>query len=326
LHSADGKRSGDRYRCDICVEFGDNPASSTFSRGQLTKHAKTKKHLSSLERYRHKLDEEQAAKCDSQLAHTTRFSSPGLGPLSVQHPPDLFHGLRRLNNTWLDEAGNELTLPKTITQDETWRSQRAQEFWHDLDDAMSGEDFVDPESLFACTDMSDDEPEALMPGGYSASEAMEYSPYPSKTVRQKHLCTNASFILSDTYLQMFVLDLLDNKPRLQLSDEHMKSILWALTELGVTDVPSLKRFRGMQKTLAEQINVAPHHHVSAMGNHFYQNSPGTLLAFVSKTLRSIFWLISRSPRIGPIHLSVIRSGYTLRSLRRSRSFGRQASG
>ncbi|KAF9789419.1 hypothetical protein BJ322DRAFT_1000950 [Thelephora terrestris] len=78
---------------------------------------------------------------------------------------------------------------------------------------------------------------------------------------------------------MFVLDLLDNKPRLQLSDKHMKSILWALTELGVTDIPSLKRFQGMQKTLAEQINVAPHHHVSAMGNHFYQNSPGTLLAF-----------------------------------------------
>ena len=124
----------------------------------------------------------------------------------------------------------------------------------------------------------------------------------------------------------FSLDVLDNKPRFQLSGEHMKSVLWVLKELGVADVPSLKRFRSMQKTLAERINLAPHHHVSATGNHFYQNPPGTLLAFVSTSLLSNFQFTSPSHRIGPFHLSVMRSGYTLRSLQMLPSFGRQGSG
>ena len=83
---------------------------------------------------------------------------------------------------------------------------------------------------------------------------------------------------------MFILDLLDNKPRLRLSDEHMRSVLWTMKELGVSNVPSLKQFRGMQQALSEKIDIVPRHHVSAMGNHFYQNSPSTLLALVSDGL------------------------------------------
>lgn len=149
----------------------------------MTKHPQTKKHLIALERYQRKLDEEKAAKGDPQLTYTTHFSSPGLDPSPAQHLPNLFHGLRRLDNTWIGDAGNELTLPKTITQDETWKSQRAQDFWHDLEDSRASEHFADPESLFEDTDMHGGEPKAPMPGDSSASEAMEYSPYPSKTVR-----------------------------------------------------------------------------------------------------------------------------------------------
>jgi hypothetical protein len=297
----------------------------------VTKHLQTRKHQYALEQYQRKQDEEQAAKSDPQPVFATHFSSPNLDPSPVPHPPNPFHGLRRLDDMWIDDAGNELTFPHTLTQDETWTSQRAQDFWREVEDAMAGECSVDPEiaTMFDGTDIHDHEPE--IPSSFSASEAREYSPYPSKTVSRKcRTFPRSCYAIgepSNTYIQMFILDLLDNKPRLQLSDEHMRSILWALKELGVANVPSLKKFRGMQKVLAEKINVVPHHHVSAMGNHFYQNSPGTLLALVSYRLHCpSIQLISPSHRIGPIHLSVTRSSCTLRSPQKLQSFGRQESG
>jgi len=148
----------------------------------VTKHPQTKKHQYALGRYQRKLDEEQAAKKDSQPAHTMHFFSPNLNPPLVKHPHNLFHGLRRLGDVWIDDAGNELALPKTVTQDETWTSQRAQDFWHEVEDARTGEHFVNPDivTLFGDTDIHAHEPE--MPGIFSVSEAREYSPYPSKTV------------------------------------------------------------------------------------------------------------------------------------------------
>lgn len=83
----------------------------------------TKKYLIALERYQRRLGKDQAAKYDPQLAHTSHFLSPGLDPPLVHRPSNLFHGLWRLDDMWINDAGNELTLPKTITQDETRGSQ-----------------------------------------------------------------------------------------------------------------------------------------------------------------------------------------------------------
>jgi len=81
--------------------------------------------------------------------------------------------------------------------------------------------------------------------------------------------------------QMYVLDLLDSMPRLRLSGAVMKSILWALRELDVPDVPSFKKLRQTQKALAQKIRISPTRHESSMGNIFYQNSLEALLALVS---------------------------------------------
>ena len=83
---------------------------------------------------------------------------------------------------------------------------------------------------------------------------------------------------------MYILDLLDSMPRLRLSGALMKSILWALKELDVPNVPSFKQLRKTQKSLAEKICISPTRHESAMGNIFYQNSLEALLALVSKAL------------------------------------------
>jgi hypothetical protein len=81
---------------------------------------------------------------------------------------------------------------------------------------------------------------------------------------------------------MFFLDLLDNMPRLRLSDDHMKAIIWVMRECGAQDVPSFYALRKKQASLTSQMpNLRPHHHTSALGNHFYMNHPVDLLALVS---------------------------------------------
>lgn len=83
-------------------------------------------------------------------------------------------------------------------------------------------------------------------------------------------------------VQMYILDLLDSMPQLRLSGAIMKSILWALKELDVPNVPSFRQLRSTQKALAQKICVTPGRHESVMGNIFYQNSVEALLALVSQ--------------------------------------------
>ena len=61
-----------------------------------------------------------------------------------------------------------------------------------------------------------------------------------------------------TYVQLFFLDLLDNMPRLRLSDDHMKAIIWVMRECGTPDVPSFYALRKKQVSLISQVpNLRP---------------------------------------------------------------------
>jgi hypothetical protein len=79
---------------------------------------------------------------------------------------------------------------------------------------------------------------------------------------------------------MLVLDILDNMPHLRLSDDHMRSVLWMLRELDVLDTPSFYALREAQKKLAEEMDIQPHEHISALGKKFHAVSPDDLLALV----------------------------------------------
>lgn len=84
---------------------------------------------------------------------------------------------------------------------------------------------------------------------------------------------------------MFFLDLLDNLPRLRLSDDHLQAIIWVMKECGTPDVPSFYALRKRQKLLTQKIeNLKTRQHTSALGNHFYMNHPVDLLALVSTLL------------------------------------------
>ncbi|THU95803.1 hypothetical protein K435DRAFT_819604 [Dendrothele bispora CBS 962.96] len=75
-----------------------------------------------------------------------------------------------------------------------------------------------------------------------------------------------------------MLDLLDNLPRLRLSDDHLKAIIWAMQECGTPNVPTFSELRKVQSSLTREFELTSRHHQSAMENHFYMNHPASLLA------------------------------------------------
>ncbi|KAJ3965958.1 hypothetical protein EV361DRAFT_966529 [Lentinula raphanica] len=80
-----------------------------------------------------------------------------------------------------------------------------------------------------------------------------YAPYPNKL--------------------MMLLDLMDNLPRLRMSNAHFKLILWIMSECGITNVPTYYAFRKMQGALQTALGDQPKPFVSALGNHFHVNDP-----------------------------------------------------
>lgn len=70
-------------------------------------------------------------------------------------------------------------------------------------------------------------------------------------------------------------------PRLQLSDDHMRMIIFVLKECGVPDVPSLETLRRVQDGLRENGSVPTTRHETERGNIFYVNDIGAQIAKVS---------------------------------------------
>lgn len=80
---------------------------------------------------------------------------------------------------------------------------------------------------------------------------------------------------------MFFIDLLDNMPRLRLSDDQIKAFLWVMRECGTPNVPSFKALRKLQAQLTKDIGMESELHVSSLGNGFFSNQPHTLFKLAS---------------------------------------------
>jgi hypothetical protein len=80
---------------------------------------------------------------------------------------------------------------------------------------------------------------------------------------------------------MFLLDTLDNLPRMRISNSLMNMILWVLREAGAREVPSLYHLRKIQTSLRKASGVPTTNHKSPKGNIYSMNDPRTLVAMVS---------------------------------------------
>ena len=88
-------------------------------------------------------------------------------------------------------------------------------------------------------------------------------------------------MFADRFLaQTFLLDAVDNLPRLRISDSLMKVFLWVLREAGVHDVPSFAFLRGMQSDLRAKCGIPTHQYKSAQGNVYFMNDLQKIVAKV----------------------------------------------
>ncbi|KZV84010.1 hypothetical protein EXIGLDRAFT_807538 [Exidia glandulosa HHB12029] len=77
---------------------------------------------------------------------------------------------------------------------------------------------------------------------------------------------------------LFLLDLIDNLPRLRLSSAQLRMILWVMREIGGENVPTLYALRKLQKKLSQSAGVKTRHFRSSIGNLYSSNDIGELVA------------------------------------------------
>ncbi|KAG8696511.1 hypothetical protein FRC09_008469 [Ceratobasidium sp. 395] len=119
----------------------------------------------------------------------------------------------------------------------------------------------------AAPDESDDEYAMPLPQRIIRSLAAESLNAGALKAKFKDLQHNTNWSPHGSKI-MFLLDLLDNIPRLRLSTEHLELIVWIMREAGCDDLPSVSQLRETQNRLRQTCAIKSHEYRSSQGNCF----------------------------------------------------------
>ncbi|KAF9065870.1 hypothetical protein BDP27DRAFT_1384442 [Rhodocollybia butyracea] len=232
-----------------------------MQRKSVKDHLTSRKHLQNVERTEHRKIE--AAEMREKLQRTyhgpSMTSSMSDSIPDVPYRPDMFEHEKYSSELMCPEVtlpslSNEdlFMLTDELFEEVDVEEQVSQQYRELLDEAIhlssfgfEEEDGPDPED-------SDTAMEEELPHTDEDCEGT-YRPYPN--------------------MVSMLLDIMDNLPRLRISNNSMKLILWMLKMLGVPRVPSFNKFRGMQEILRKECGVTPDAHISDFQNHYHSIDP-----------------------------------------------------
>ena len=116
-----------------------------------------------------------------------------------------------------------------------------------------------------------------------SQESDKWYPYLNKTVSAPQQITQAAY--TNVLSKSFLLDAVDNLPRLRISDSLMKVFLWMLREARVRDAPSFASLRKTQSCLHTECSIPTHQYNSAQGNIYFMNDVQKAIANVCNLSR-----------------------------------------
>ncbi|KAJ6608328.1 hypothetical protein B0H10DRAFT_2303295 [Mycena sp. CBHHK59/15] len=235
-----------KVRCLTCKEADPMNNGKWIEKKSLQGHLESVQHSAHVENARQRHQEEAER---SQRLNETYSGAPA-DPIqsSVDPSPasraEMYDGYRSPSPGWVEYAAaglNPPVIPSFITRtahEQGTERERLREQENDEDDEdMLGNTIDALKDLETCF------------SGIPINR--EYSPYPNKV--------------------SMLLDILDNLPRLRMSSNQLKMILWILNECKVTNVPSYSGFRRMQDHLRRLCGSEPKAYTSSIGNRFFVN-------------------------------------------------------
>ncbi|KAJ7847525.1 hypothetical protein B0H13DRAFT_2255356 [Mycena leptocephala] len=257
-----------KLRCLTCKDGDPTNNGKWIEKKSVPGHLESSLHLAHAQ---HKKQRDQEAALKAQRLQQA-YSGPSMHPIqsgsnaNVSSAPraEMYHddGGRSPSPGWTDYAAaglNAPVIPSFMTcavedrelEQERLKQQVAQMLAQSEDD---DEDDTLDNTINALKDLDlDNEGDEINEETYFSNVPIshDYAPYPDKV--------------------SMLLDILDNLPRLRMSSNQLKMILWLLKECRIVNVLHMRPFEKMQDRLRGLCGSEPKAYTSGMGNRFFVN-------------------------------------------------------